>query len=65
MKFHNAVANCGCMCRFEVGSAVLNYKNVSVKKEKKDTSALEMSHWKHIGYIYQSRKHYRVNNISI
>ena len=47
------------------GSAVWNYKNVGVKEEKKDTSALEMSHWKHIGYIYQSRKHYRVNNISI
>lgn len=24
-----------------------------------------MSHWEHIGYIYQSRKRYRVNNISV
>lgn len=65
MKFHNAVANCGCLCRLGEWGVLCKTLKTSQCQGRKDTSALEMSHWKHIGYIYQSRKHYRVNNISL
>lgn len=50
-----------------LGAALCRKTKMSVwkKKEKKDTFALLMSHWEHIGYIYQSRKHHWVNNISV
>lgn len=63
MKFHNAMANyqfgAGALCR------ATKKCQCERRRRKKDTSALQMSHWEHIGYIYQSRKHYRVNKISI
>lgn len=46
-------------------SIVQNNKNVSVGEGKKDIFVLQMSYWEYIGYIYQSRKYYRVNNILV
>lgn len=49
-----------------LGAALCRRIKMSMwKKGKKDTFALPMSHWEHIGYIYQSRKHHWVNNISV
>lgn len=60
MKFCNAMAD----DRFS-GEHYVEQQKCQCRRRKKDTSALQMSHWEHIGYIYQSRKHYRVNNISV
>lgn len=54
MLMHNS----GC------GRTLCRTTKISEERRKK-TLALCMSHWEHIGYIYQSRKQYRVSNISL
>lgn len=48
-----------------LGAALRRRTKMSLWKKEKNTFALQMSHWEHIGYIYQSRKHHWVNNISV